>query len=546
MPADALELIKRYERMIAARSTYDSKLQEIKELVRPNALDFNRQGYVGDSRTDKIYDGTALWSLGQFGSWLHQSLTPASDRWYGFTIEDRELVEDEDIKAWLELASDRTYYHYSLSEVGFQPTVHECFLDIGSFGTAVVYQDRDDRYFRPFFKTFPLASCYIDEGYDGKIDTLFRKIMWTKRQVIQRFGEATPSKILDDKDEDKKWHFFHAVYPRKDRDPSKYTSKNFEFASCWVCIDLKVLVLEGGYKEFPYHVPRWTRVAGETYGRSPAWDCLPEIRMINEMSKVVIKAAQKIVDPPLMVPDDGFILPIRTSPSSLLFYQSGTQDRIEPLETKGRVDIGMDMMDQRREQIMKAFYVDFIRAQRKRERQTAVEIMDDRDEMTRMGAPMLGRVQQELLGPMIQRTYNLLEAAGQIPDAPMRLKQYAAQLRREGRGALMIKYVSPAARAQSATKIMDVQRAIQDLAPIGQVRPDIFDNLDLDEVARMIVDLRGVSNRVKRKSDDVMEIRQSRQAQMDLAQAAQVGGTAAAGIKDIALAQAATAKAQGG
>ena len=60
------------------------------------------------------------------------------------------------------------------------------------------------------------------------------------------------------------------------------------------------------------------------------YDRVGFIKMLNKMSEVTIRAAQKQVDPPLLVPDDGFMLPIRTVPGGLNFYRSGTRDRIEP------------------------------------------------------------------------------------------------------------------------------------------------------------------------------------------------------------------------
>ena len=80
--------------------------------------------------------------------------------------------------------------------------------------------------------------------------------------------------------------------------------------------------------EFPFVVPRYLKASNEIYGITYN-DGVANVKMLNEMSKTTIKAAQKQVDPPL-VPDDGF-LPVRTVPGGLNFYRSGTRDRIEPL-----------------------------------------------------------------------------------------------------------------------------------------------------------------------------------------------------------------------
>ena len=102
-------------------------------------------------------------------------------------------------------------------------------------------------------------------------------------------------------------------------------SKNMDFISCHVHEESGALLRESGFREFPYVVPRYLKSSSnEIYGRSPAMNALPDVKMLNTMSKTTIKAAQKQIDPPLMVPDDGFVLPVRTVPGGLNFYRYGT------------------------------------------------------------------------------------------------------------------------------------------------------------------------------------------------------------------------------
>ena len=122
--------------------------------------------------------------------------------------------------------------------------------------------------------------------------------------------------------------------------PMILNSKNMDWVSCHVHEKTGTLLNESGFKEFPYVVPRYLKTSSnEIYGRSPAMNALPDTKMLNTMSKVSIKAAQKQIDPPLMVPDDGFILPIRTVPGGLNFYRSGTRERIEPLQILSLIHI---------------------------------------------------------------------------------------------------------------------------------------------------------------------------------------------------------------
>ncbi len=525
----AQALIARYGRLQSTRYNYESQWQEVRDLVRTTTSDFNRSTTKGDRRSEHIYDGTAPWALEQLAAGLNSSLSSPTDRYFNIGLETQETGLTDEQLAWCEDTADAIYKEYGKSEVNLNPSIHECYLDVGGFGTAVLYQEWDWDAGNASFKSFPLADCYIAENAKGVIDTMFRKSMMTRRQLEQEFSkedDSLPSEIKDEKNETREFEIVHCVYPRNEG-KGGYGPKNKKFASCWVIPQFKHLCRESGYDGFPYHVPRWTKLAGEVYGRSPGMTCLPDIKMLNQMSKVTIIAAQKIIDPPLIVPDDGFILPIKTSPGSLLFKSVGQEDTIQPLETKGRVDVGLELQDQRREQILKAFYVDWIIRQKKKERQTAAEVYDDRNEMLRQMAPMLGRITVELISPMIIRTYDLMLAAGKIKPAPASMQKKR----------LALYYVSPAAKAQSGSKAGNIQMFTQDLVAMAQAAPEVMDAIDVDVYAQEMAKYRDVTRKIIRSPDMIAQVRQDRKKQQNMANMAASGKDAASAIKDLSVAQ---------
>lgn len=540
MPQDdnAKQVLRDWDKMQATRAQFDDTLQELKDLVRPNTASFNSKESPGQARNDKIFDGTAAKSAEELAGNLDANLTSPFARWFfvGLAMPYEDLLEDEDILVWLENVSDLIYSFYAQSEVGFNPAIHENYYDLVAFGTSVLYQDQIPGSQGINVRAFALGDCWIKENSQGRIDTVFRRVELTTRQCFQEF-EVLPDKIETEKDMDKCWTFVHAVYPRMLRNYSKYDSRNMPFASCWVSKDLQLTLRESGYMENPYHVPRWTKNPGEIYGRSPGWTCLPNIRMLNMMAKTTIRAAQKVVDPPIVAEDDGVLLPLKTFPGATILKTPGAESP-HALLTQGRVDIGLDMMNRERDFIARCFYIDLIKREQKKERQTTLEIQDSRDEMNRGMGPMLGRIQSELLGPMLMRTYNLLNRAGRIPLAPEKLRRAGARLK--------IQYISPGARAQMGSKIISLQQALNDIAGFAQVNPTILDVVDTDKAAQQIFTLRDVSRKVMRTPDEIAAIRQQRQQAQQIAQAAQVGGTAASGLKDLSTAQLNMAKAASG
>lgn len=527
----AKEIFKRFEQLKSERSTWENSWQQIKDLVRPTASDFTTSFAIpGKRQHHLIYDSTAPWALEQFSGGLHGYLTNPHERWFNITTPRRELIEDEEALEWLEYVSDLIYWVYSRPQAGLNTSLYEAYLDIGAFGTAILFQDWNSKDQHVQFRTFPLASCYILENSQGSVDTLFREIEFTTRQAIQHFGEDTPPKIKEEKNPDKIWQFIHAVFPRSEGKSSKQVQaqRSMPFASYYISRNPIQIVAESGFREFPYHVPRWSKTAGETYGRSPAMVCMADIMMLNQMSIVMIRSAQKLMDPPLIVPDDGFLTPLETSPGSIIFQIPGAGE-IKPLITGARPDIGHDVMEQRREHISRCFHVDLMRMLQKAAPQTAAEIMERRDDQLRNMAPMLGRLQAELLGPMIKRTYSLLDVNGAMPPAPEALKNQK----------LEIEYVSPVARAQNSSKALNIQRFVQEILPITQLAPDVIDILDTDALASEITLHRDVTRKILRTKDEVVQLRQSRQEQQQMAQAAQasqMGVEAAGAIKDLSMA----------
>ena len=184
---------------------------------------------------------------------------------------------------------------------------------------------------------------------------------------------------------------------------------------------------------------------------------LPDVKMLNEMSKTTIKAAQKQVDPPLLVPDDGFLLPVRTVPGGLNFYRSGTRDRIEPLNIGANNPLGLNMEQQRRDSIRAVFYVNQLMMQQGPQ-MTATEVIQRNEEKMRLLGPVLGRLQSELLQPMILRVFNIMLRNKLFPIAPEVLANQEIDN----------EYVTPMALAQRSQELQSMMRG---LAIFSQITP---------------------------------------------------------------------------
>lgn len=523
-------VVRRYDEARMHRQPFDADWTSIRDYVRPVTVAFNHTtGQFTSVRPETMYDGTASDALGELAAALHSYLSSAAERWFELQIHGvpkNQLSFDE--LQWLEAATNIIYAYYQRDDCNVNAALHEVYLDLGSYGTASVCQEWDATVQGLIFTAEPLAHSYFLENSKGRVDTMFNVRSWTLRQVEQEFG-MLPKKLMEmgNGSRDKMVEVLRYVGPRQDAAPGASPTR-MAYRSLWICLTTKEVLMESGYETFPYSVPRWTKLAGEFYGRGPARQCLPDIKMLNAMERTLLKAGQKMVDPPLVLANEGFMLPIRTSPGSLIFKEDEERS-ITPLEFKGNLPWGEDKADQKRDFIRRCFYNDWIRREKKKREQSATEIVDDRDEMLRLFSPIFGRITNELHGPMIARSYYLLNRQGRIPPAPPGLM---------ARGAtLTVGYSSAASRAQMGSVANQISQFLQDIIPLVQVDPNILDAVNMDTVTQELAIARGAPRTILRSPDELKQLRASKQQAQSAQQAAQVAEPASKAIKNISDAQ---------
>ncbi|BAQ86504.1 head-tail connector protein [uncultured Mediterranean phage uvMED] len=524
----AVLLMRRFDSLYQQRQVWESHWQEIADFVVPRKADVTKKRTDGDKRTELIFDSTAILASELLAASLHGMLTNASTRWFSLRYRDRNLINNDAAKEWLESVEDDMYMAFARSN--FQEQIHELYHDLICFGTGVMFIESDPD-LQVNFQTRHCRESFLSEDNKGRVDTVYREFHLPARAFIMQFGADNVDSSIVKKAETnpyEKIRCIHAVYPRDERDPVKVGSKNKPFASVYIDPKNKRILSESGFDEMPYVAPRYLKASFEIgYGRSPAMSCLSDIKMINKMSEVTIRAAQKQVDPPLLVPDDGFMLPIRTVPGGLNFYRSGTRDRIEPLNIGANNPLGLNMEEQRRQAIRSAFYVDqLIMAQGPQ--MTATEVVQRTEEKMRLLGPVLGRLQAELLQPLISRVYNIMVRQKAFAPAPDFMQDLD----------LEIEYVSPLAKAQKSGDVQSALRMLELFGPLAQLDQSALDYIDVDGMSKYLLRMLSVPATTVRGEEQVAQIRQERaeqQQQMaeqqEAIQAAEAAGAAAPMIR---------------
>jgi len=524
-------IVKTFEQMKGERTNWDNYWDMIAKFVIPKRDNVYGQRAQGQVMEDYLFDNTSVHANELLASALHGMLTNPSAVWFGLFLGVEEVDSVDAVRKWFQDTVHRVIY--VLNNSNFQTEVHEYYLDIGSIGTSVFRVEEDEANIVRFHCR-PIYEHFVAENNLGIIDTTYRSYEFTYKQMFEEFGEKPfaidnhlAEKLRDRPMEKEK--IIHAVEPRKLIDVTKApVNINMPFSSAHVLHRTKMTLKESGFLENPYIIGRWTKLSGEQYGRSPAMKALADIKMLNAMMKVTLQAAQLAVAPPLQVPDDGVLLPLKWTPHAVNFFRAGTKDRIEPLQTAVRPELGLDIIENVRERIRQAFFIDQLQLN-EGPQMTATEVMQRTEEKLRLLGPILGRQNYEFLEPVIGRVLKIMIRRGLLLPMPSELVTALSK----NAGKIQIRYTSQIAKAQRTTEADNFTRLLNVVAPIFQITPDMVDNIDTDVLIRKLGDVFDVHHTIIRDKRDVEGMRNERAKQQQAQQALEQGNMASQMYKNV-------------
>lgn len=519
----AKEIIQIVDHLKTDRSMWESYWQDIAKYTLPMKSYITRVRTPGIKLDTDVYDSTAITANNMLAAGLHGHLTNPAEKWFTLRMADDELMKDDDVREWLDACQAKMLSVINASN--FYQQVHESYLDLGAFGTDTLYCEEDTKTVVRFYCR-PVDEIYIVENEREIVEEVYRVFDFTARQAVGRFGLDKVSKVIQDaykrKPEDK-FSFIHAVTPRYIRNPGKKDSTNMPYSSIYIEYKVKKIVAEGGFEEFPFFVTRFSKASGEKYGYSPAMNVYPDVKMLNKIAYTIIRAAEKIVDPPLIMPHEGFLLPLRTKPGGLNYKlpSANADDKIEPLVTNGNIPVGFEMQDRLRQMIQQAFFVDLFLMMNENKQMTATEVAQRAEEKLILLGPVLGRLMTEKLDPIVERVFNIMARKGMFPPAPRQIQD----------GKMVVKYTSRLARAQKLAEANSLNAFFASIGGLIQVKPEIADKIDTDNMVDRYADIYDVPGVIIVDNETVAGIRQQRAEQQQQAMQLEAANSIANTIK---------------
>lgn len=510
---DIEQLARRFERERAKRANWDTAWQEIAERVLPQMADFNTRRTPGEKRTEKMYDATAALAARKAVAAISAFVWPSNQKYQRLTTTDPALNKVQRVKQYLDDVTDALFRVRYSPRAAFESQMGEAGLQHFVFGTGLLFIDDDVKRQAISYKALSLAQCYLSEGAEGRIDTLYRCWPWTLRQIEQRWPGKLPEKhrLRLETNPDDEIEVAHAVFPRTDYDPGRVGYPGMPWVSMYWLPQDKHPLQEGGFASWPFAVLRDMTSPGEVYGRSAALMVLSNIKVLNAQKRTLLQAAQKLVDPPLLASDDS-VMALNQTPGAVNYggLDSAGNQLVKPLITNAKLDIGLDMMDKEREIIGSAFLMDVFRVLVENPQMTATQTLELLNERAIHMAPVAGRIESEALGPMTERELDILSRAGQLPEMPPELL--------EAQGEYKIEYTSPMRKAMRASEAIAIARTMEQIAPMAQVDPSVLDVFDMHLAAREIADIQGVPAKIMREVEQIEAMKEQRAGEQEAAQ----------------------------
>ena len=476
----AEKLIAQKNRLKSKRALFENLWQEVSELVLPRKADFTAINAAGTKRTRKLFETTAVNAAEILAEGLHGLLTNPAAKWFSLTIKD-ETRQDGQTADWLRRVENVMTDAFARPSAGFSTNIHEVYLDLAVLGTAGLYVGWDFENDALLFQSRFLGNLYIDENDAGQVDTVFRVFKWPLKKIVATWGEkALPENMRlrykNAPEDETEYSVVHAVLPNPLYKKDSFFQK--PVASVYILEEENAVLYEGGFAEQPFFVTRWAKATGEVYGRSPAISALPDIKMLQEMMKETIIAAQLANRPPLLIKDDEQFTPTATVPGGILRY-SGEPPK--PFVGNANSSVGLGIMNEIRQRLRTAFFNDELTTTDGR-LMTATEVVQRTEEKMRLLGPAFGRIQTELLGPMIARAFGLLQRHGKLPPAP------------EGVDfdTLRVEYLSPLAMAQKRSSADALAQMMGLSAEFIKLSPDAAGVFNVPEILRVIAKTYGV------------------------------------------------------
>ncbi|WP_428064663.1 portal protein [Candidatus Avelusimicrobium fimicolum] len=503
-----------FDQLKAEYDLWTSGWKELVRFVAPTSGNFaedanTKRGQKIDHKT--ILDNTAARAVDILSAGMMSGLTSPSRSWFELTLDGPQEQLTHNVSTWL--YDVKQIIERVFAKSNLYATLRNFYEEMAVFCTAVFLVEED---YDTVIHCVPMTIGEFMLAHDarGRVDTYAREFAMTTAQMVSEFGYENVPQRVQQEYVNKKYNNTHTVRhliaPNRDRKYGKIGNKNMPFVSVYWTEGHPRFLRESGYEDFPVIASRWElKRPNDSYGRGPGWRVLGDVKMLQKMQKKKLEALDKSIDPPLMV-SSKVQGEVNLFPGGLTRYNSTTDAGVKPIyQVQPDLQNTEYSIEKTRKSISEQFFADLFLMISNVDagKMTATEVAERAQEKMMILGPVLERLKNELLDPLIERAFNICNRAGILPPPPEEI---------QGR-ELQVSYISMIAQAQKATGLNSIRQAAQFAAELAQIQAatgsEVLDNVDFDGALREGLAAIGATPKMVRAEEDVQAARENRAKQ---------------------------------
>jgi len=524
---------ERLQSLKRLREDYDPECLEIARFMQPHRSRFltSDRGAAGNRNqtnrgvrrhwNSKLADTYGLKAARTLTHGMTSGLTSASRPWFVLGLEDENLKDRPGVRDWLSEVERRMYAF--LAKSNFYGAAKIGYAENGLFGTeACLMMEHRDR--GMVCHNFTFGEYWIACGDHREPDVLYRACPLTVREAVQMFGNRVSQRIrqlYDNSQYTQIVNYFQAIEPNSD-----FSGQFGQFpwrSVYWDADDQKQAASDGtgggivsvrGFYDQPFWAARWDVASGETYGTSPGMEALPAVRELQLQARRRNELVDKLVRPEMVAPASVRLTgqPGRVVSASGMTKENFVVPYVPEWQAVQALREEREKLEREIDALTYAELFNAITNMQGIQPRTVEEIAARNEEKLTQLGPVIERVSNEKLRPIIERTYGIMLRGGLLPPVPEELAD------RE----IKIEFISILTQMQRMVGIGSLERTSAFIGNLAGVNPNALDKLDVDELIDDYADRAGAPARIIRSAKEVEEDRNARAQAQQMAQMAEM------------------------
>lgn len=539
------QYLRRHSALKTERASWDASWRELSLYIQPRrSRFFTNERNKGTKKNQKIINGAPTLAARALAAGMHAGITSPARQWFRLTTEDPDLADFRTVRSWRHTTEERLMQAFARSNL--YKVLPQVYLDLGTPATATMHMEDDARDIFRFYH-FPIGSYCLANSDKLEVDTIYREVSMTVKQLVQRFGKESCSSMvqnlykngqLDD------WiQVVHLIEPNDKAQHGRSGPENMPWRSVWmeaggsapatgtatdaVASNFEGFLMVSGYEEFPVMAPRWSVTGEDVYGSGPGMDCIGDAKALQLLERRKAQVFDKITDPPTHGPGGLLKQQVSLLPGGYTAIDAVGGQKLEPVYQihPQAMAVVEGSIREHENRINRFYFTDIMLmlAQSDSPEKTAREVAELHEEKMLQLGPVFGQVEIELLAPIINRAIAILMRNGELPPLPDEMKGQKVS----------VEYLSIVAAAQKLLSTSGIERLASFAGNLAAVKPDVIDKVNFDKAMDTYADALGVKPELVRTDDEVAALRADRAKQQQQAAQQQQAMAAAQGAKTL-------------